>query len=239
MAKFAGLRDPVTLDFEGSTAAYCVDAFSISMGALVGSSPVTAFIESATGISGTSISCIVYTKAGVAHTLCQRGARLVLPLSLSGSCSSFPSSSPPSLLPSLGGQLEVRWSLLGLSWFESGFSPSFVSYKMTILKNSTFQCSRNQLGLHRRCRTSIRYSHNHSLVLQVSLWVLSKESAADSCVHLISIAYGLIAGFLTYISINFIPWALRKLSNDRIVPPNYEASEEWTVPPGSIFPSWL
>lgn len=52
MAKFAGLRDPVTLDFEGSTAAYCVDAFSISMGALVGTSPVTAFIESATGISG-------------------------------------------------------------------------------------------------------------------------------------------------------------------------------------------
>ena len=52
MAKFAGLRDPVTLDFERSTVAYCVDAFSISMGALVGVSPVTAFVESATGISG-------------------------------------------------------------------------------------------------------------------------------------------------------------------------------------------
>ncbi|KAK0200353.1 permease family-domain-containing protein [Desarmillaria ectypa] len=51
MAKFAGLRDPVTLDFEGSTIAYCVDAFSISMGALMGTSPVTAYIESATGIS--------------------------------------------------------------------------------------------------------------------------------------------------------------------------------------------
>ncbi|KAK7681739.1 hypothetical protein QCA50_015086 [Cerrena zonata] len=51
MAKFAGLRDPVTLDFEGSTTAYCVDAFSISMGALMGTSPVTAFVESATGIS--------------------------------------------------------------------------------------------------------------------------------------------------------------------------------------------
>jgi AGZA family xanthine/uracil permease-like MFS transporter len=53
MVKFAGLRDPVTLDFENSTIAYCVDAFSISMGALVGTSPVTAFIESATGIAGT------------------------------------------------------------------------------------------------------------------------------------------------------------------------------------------
>ena len=51
MAKFAGLRDPVTLDFENSTIAYCVDAFSISMGALMGTSPVTAFVESATGIA--------------------------------------------------------------------------------------------------------------------------------------------------------------------------------------------
>ncbi|KAM6499737.1 hypothetical protein JOM56_005245 [Amanita muscaria] len=46
MARFAGLRDPVTLDFEISTIAYCVDAFCMSMGG-----PVTAFIESATGIS--------------------------------------------------------------------------------------------------------------------------------------------------------------------------------------------
>ena len=51
MAKFAGLRDPVTLDFEGSTMAYCVDAFCISMGSLMGTSPVTAFVESATGIA--------------------------------------------------------------------------------------------------------------------------------------------------------------------------------------------
>jgi len=55
MAKFAGLRDPVTFDFEGSTIAYCIDAFSISIGALLGVSPVTAYIESATGISGTSV----------------------------------------------------------------------------------------------------------------------------------------------------------------------------------------
>ncbi|KAI0739607.1 xanthine/uracil permease [Daedaleopsis nitida] len=62
MAKFAGLRDPVTLDFEGSTMAYCIDAFSISMGALMGTSPVTAFIESATGIAEggrTGITAIV------------------------------------------------------------------------------------------------------------------------------------------------------------------------------------
>jgi len=51
MAKFAGLRDPVTQDFEGSTLAYCVDAMTITIGSLMGTSPVTAFIESATGIS--------------------------------------------------------------------------------------------------------------------------------------------------------------------------------------------
>ncbi|KAI0027475.1 xanthine/uracil permease [Vararia minispora EC-137] len=62
MAKFAGLRDPVTLDFERSTIAYCVDAFSISMGALMGTSPVTAFVESATGIADggkTGVTAIV------------------------------------------------------------------------------------------------------------------------------------------------------------------------------------
>jgi AGZA family xanthine/uracil permease-like MFS transporter len=51
MARFSGVMNERTADFENSTAAYCVDAFSISMGALFGTSPVTAFIESATGIS--------------------------------------------------------------------------------------------------------------------------------------------------------------------------------------------
>jgi AGZA family xanthine/uracil permease-like MFS transporter len=47
MAKFAGVMNERTLDFERSTVAYCVDAFSISIGSLLGVSPVTAFIESA------------------------------------------------------------------------------------------------------------------------------------------------------------------------------------------------
>jgi hypothetical protein len=51
MAKFAGVRDPVTQDFEHSAWAYCVDALSIALGALLGTPPVTAFIESATGIA--------------------------------------------------------------------------------------------------------------------------------------------------------------------------------------------
>ncbi|KAL6690725.1 permease family domain-containing protein [Trichoderma pleuroticola] len=51
MARFANLIDPVTQDFEGSAVAYMVDAISISIGALFGIPPVTAFVESGAGIS--------------------------------------------------------------------------------------------------------------------------------------------------------------------------------------------
>lgn len=51
MARHADLMDPVTQDFEGSTVAYMVDSIAISIGALFGTPPVTAFIESGAGIS--------------------------------------------------------------------------------------------------------------------------------------------------------------------------------------------
>jgi adenine/guanine/hypoxanthine permease len=50
MARFAGAIDPVTQDFENSTIAYSVDAIGISIGALMGCPPVTAYIESGAGI---------------------------------------------------------------------------------------------------------------------------------------------------------------------------------------------
>ncbi|KAJ4419955.1 hypothetical protein N0V82_004669 [Gnomoniopsis sp. IMI 355080] len=50
MAKYADLIDPVTQDFEGSTMAYMVDSVSIAIGALLGTPPVTAFVESGAGI---------------------------------------------------------------------------------------------------------------------------------------------------------------------------------------------
>jgi len=179
MAKFAGLRDPVTLDFEGSTAAYCVDAFSISMGALVGTSPVTAFIESATGISEggkTGITAIVV------------GIMFFISVFFAPIFASIPGWATGGALIIVGSLMirnvrEINWDYIGDA------VPAFITLII------------------------IPLSYN--------------------------IAYGLIAGLLAYISINFIPWAIRKLSNDRIVPPNYEASEEWIVPPGSIFPSWM
>ncbi|RKO83023.1 hypothetical protein BDK51DRAFT_21253, partial [Blyttiomyces helicus] len=51
MAKFGGFLDPKTGDFENSYQAFCTDAASISIGALLGSPPCTTFIESGAGIT--------------------------------------------------------------------------------------------------------------------------------------------------------------------------------------------
>ncbi len=54
-----------------------------------------------------------------------------------------------------------------------------------------------------------------------------------------SIAYGVIAGIFSYILINGVAWGLRRASGGRITPPNYDASEEWVIPPGGIVPPWM
>lgn len=51
MARFCGAIDERTQDFEGSAIAYLIDAFGVSIGSLMGTPPVTAFIESGAGIS--------------------------------------------------------------------------------------------------------------------------------------------------------------------------------------------
>ncbi|KAF0468855.1 purine transporter [Gigaspora margarita] len=50
MAKFSGVLDEHG-DFEGSTAAFICDALAISIGSIFGTSPVTTFIESGSGIT--------------------------------------------------------------------------------------------------------------------------------------------------------------------------------------------
>jgi AGZA family xanthine/uracil permease-like MFS transporter len=54
-----------------------------------------------------------------------------------------------------------------------------------------------------------------------------------------SIAYGVIAGVASYILLNGIPLAIRKLTGDRIVPANLDAKEPWVIPPGGIVPVWV
>ncbi|KAG5946046.1 hypothetical protein E4U53_006649 [Claviceps sorghi] len=51
MVRFCGVVNRKDGDFPRSTLAYCTDAFFISIGALFGCSPVTAFIESGAGIA--------------------------------------------------------------------------------------------------------------------------------------------------------------------------------------------
>lgn len=51
MVKFCGVVDAEDGDFPRSTIAYCCDAICISISALFGCSPVTAFIESGAGIA--------------------------------------------------------------------------------------------------------------------------------------------------------------------------------------------
>jgi len=56
---------------------------------------------------------------------------------------------------------------------------------------------------------------------------------------LYSIAYGVIAGILSYILLNGIPLILKKVSGGKIIPADYDASEEWVIPAGGMTPPWM
>src|SRR5277367_6572456 len=65
MARFSGVVDAKTGSFPRSTLAYCTDAISISIGSLMGSSPVTAFIESGAGIAEGGRTGLTAMTAGI------------------------------------------------------------------------------------------------------------------------------------------------------------------------------
>jgi len=179
MAKFAGLRDPVTLDFERSLQAYCVDAFSISMGALMGTSPVTAFIESATGISEGGKTGLTAVTAGLAFLVSVFFAPIF---------ASIPSWATGGALVIVG-SLMIR-NVRDINWDYIGDAvPAF----LTII--------------------IIPLSYN--------------------------IAYGVIAGIISYMFLNGAAWVIKKVSLGRIEPSNYELSEEWVIPEGGIIPIWI
>nr|GAT57716.1 predicted protein [Mycena chlorophos] len=179
MAKFAGLRDPVTMDFENSTIAYCVDAFSISIGALLGTSPVTAFIESATGISEGGKTGITAVVTGICFFISVFFAPIF---------ASIPGWATGGALIIVGSLMirnvrEINWDYVGDA------VPAFIVLLMVPL------------------------SYN--------------------------IAYGLIAGILTYLCLNGTTRIITIITRGRIVPPSIEYSEEWSVPPGGLIPVWL
>jgi AGZA family xanthine/uracil permease-like MFS transporter len=55
-----------------------------------------------------------------------------------------------------------------------------------------------------------------------------------------SIAYGLIAGILSYILLNGTVWLVEMITSGRIVPPNKDEKDPWTWRiPGGFFPPWV
>lgn len=55
-----------------------------------------------------------------------------------------------------------------------------------------------------------------------------------------SIAYGLIAGIMSYITLNMIVWIVEKVSGGRIKPHNKHEKDPWTYKlPGGVLPPWV
>ncbi|SPO41035.1 probable Purine Transporter AzgA [Pseudozyma flocculosa] len=166
MASHAGLMDARTGDFEGSSAAYLSDAVSISIGSLLGLSPNTAFVESASGIAEggrTGITGVVVS------------FMFFLSLFFSPIFASLPAWATGSTLIIVGSMMasntaQVNWSYVGDAL------PAFIT------------------------------------IVGIPLFY--------------NIAYGLIAGIISYILLNAIPWALVRITNGRLVPAGWDTVKE-------------
>lgn len=180
MARFCGAVDPDTQDFEGSAVAYLVDASSITIGSLFGTSSVTAFIESGAGISEGGSTGI---------TACTTGLLFFISLFFAPIFASIPSWATGCTLILVGAMMaractEINWRYVGDS------VPAF-------------------------------------LTLAIMPFTYS-------------IAYGLIAGIVTYVILNGGAWTLEKLSGGRIVPHDAEQADYWSPHVrGGIIPGWL
>ncbi|KAL5119459.1 hypothetical protein ACEQ8H_002729 [Pleosporales sp. CAS-2024a] len=168
MARSAGVVDPDTGDFPRSTLAYTSDAISISIGSLFGCSPVTAFIESGSGIQEGG-------RTGL--TAVTTGLLFFLSIFFAPIFASIPPWATGGALI-LVGCMMMR-GILGINWNYPGDSiPAFVTLMF------------------------MPFSY--------------------------SIAYGLIAGIMSYTIINSIIWALGAISGGRILPPDYDNKEYWS-----------
>ncbi|CAI7666657.1 unnamed protein product [Penicillium manginii] len=180
MARFAGTIDEKTQDFEGSAIAYMVDAISISIGALLGSPPVTAFVESGAGISE-------------------------------------------------GGKTGLTSCMTGIAFFISVFfAPIFAS-----IPPWATGCTLVIVGaLMAKAAADINWRYYGDAIpafLTIAIMPFTY-----------SIAYGLIAGILSYIVLNGGAWIIEKASGGRIVPPNKDESDPWSWKvPGGFLPPWV
>jgi AGZA family xanthine/uracil permease-like MFS transporter len=180
MARFAGLMDERTQDFEGSSIAYMVDAFGISISALFGSPPVTAYIESGAGISE-------------------------------------------------GGKTGITAMVTGLCFFISiFFAPIFAS-----IPPWATGCTLIIVGsLMAQSAKDINWKYMGDAIpafLTIAIMPFTY-----------SIAYGLIAGIMSYIIINTLVFIVGKASGGRLVPTNKEDKDPWTWHiPGGFLPPWV
>lgn len=180
MARFAGAIDERTQDFEGSAVAYLVDAFGISIGAVFGVPPVTAYIESGAGIS---------EGGGTGLTAMTSGICFFIAIFFAPIFASIPPWATGCTLIIVGSLMakaakDINWSYIGDA------IPAFLTIAI------------------------MPFTY--------------------------SIAYGLIAGIVTYIIINTLVFIIEKASGGRIVPKNKNLKDPWTYKiEGGLFPPWL
>ncbi|CAI7659186.1 unnamed protein product [Penicillium glandicola] len=180
MARFAGAINEETQDFEGSAIAYMVDAISISIGSLLGSPPVTAFVESGAGISEGG-------KTGL--TSCVTGFAFFISVFFAPIFASIPPWATGCTLVIVGAMMAK--SAADINWRYYGDAiPAFLTIAI------------------------MPFTY--------------------------SIAYGLIAGITSYITLNGFAWCLEKISGGRIVPPNKDESDPWSWKiQGGFLPPWV
>ncbi|KAJ6184840.1 hypothetical protein N7519_006141 [Penicillium mononematosum] len=180
MARFAGAINEETQDFEGSAMAYMVDAISISIGSLLGSPPVTAFVESGAGISEGG-------KTGL--TSCVTGIAFFIAVFFAPIFASIPPWATGCTLVIVGAMMakaaaDINWRYYGDA------IPAFLTIAI------------------------MPFTY--------------------------SIAYGLIAGITSYITLNGFAWCLEKITGGRIVPPNKDESDPWSWKvKGGFLPPWV
>lgn len=180
MARFAGFIDEKTQDFDGSAMAYMVDAIGISIGALLGASPVTAYVESGAGISEGG-------KTGL--TAITTGICFFISIFFAPIFASIPPWATGSTLILVGSMMMK--AAADINWAYPGDAiPAFV------------------------CIMIMPFTY--------------------------SIAYGLIAGIITYIVLNTTAWIVEKISGGRIVPYAKDLKDPWTYKlEGGIVPLWV
>ncbi|KAI9857602.1 MAG: hypothetical protein M1813_008194 [Trichoglossum hirsutum] len=179
MARFSGVVDESTGDFPRSTIAYCTDAMSISIGSLFGSSPVTAFVESAAGIAEGG-------KTGL--TAVTTGFCFLLSIFFAPIFASIPPWATGCTLILVG--CMMARSIVDINWRYVGDAiPAFIT--MVFMPFS------------------------------------------------FSVAYGLIAGLMSYVAINGLVYVTKLVSFGRIVPPDEDLREYWTYKPTSGSLPWF